>query len=74
MTTPTQAGAIAEAIRAQVRDQPFRTPAGAARVITVSVGVAMLQAQDQSLEDVLHRADQAVYLAKSQGRDQVVLV
>lgn len=40
-------------------------------VITVSTGVATRQHDDKSFEDVLLRADKALYLAKSMGRNRV---
>jgi diguanylate cyclase (GGDEF)-like protein/PAS domain S-box-containing protein len=40
--------------------------------VTASAGVASLRPSDASLEDLLHRADQALYRAKAAGRDRVV--
>ena len=40
--------------------------------ITASLGVAMLRMTDAHPEDVLSRADTALYAAKSRGRNQVV--
>ena len=39
--------------------------------VTVSVGVAVLEEEDQSVADVLHRADQALYRAKEKARNRV---
>lgn len=39
--------------------------------ITVSIGVAILGTVDKNLEDLLKRADQALYQAKEMGRDRV---
>jgi len=41
--------------------------------VTVSVGVAVAQSPDETAQDVLARADQALYRAKNAGRDQVML-
>jgi len=41
--------------------------------VTVSVGVAVAQAPDETPQAVLARADHALYRAKNAGRDQVVL-
>lgn len=39
--------------------------------VTVSVGVASYQLEDQTIDGILQRADQALYHAKNQGRNQV---
>ncbi len=39
--------------------------------ITVSIGVAQLQAQDTEPEELLNRADRCLYTAKSEGRNRV---
>ncbi len=41
--------------------------------VTASFGVAMLHIEDRQPEDVLRRADQALYQAKATGRDRVVV-
>jgi len=41
--------------------------------ITVSIGIAALLKKDNDYEDVLHRADAALYTAKDQGRNQSCL-
>jgi hypothetical protein len=38
---------------------------------TVSIGVAEVNAQDTSFEDILRRADRMMYKAKEAGRNQV---
>ena len=43
-----------------------------APTLTISVGVAQLQA-DESVTSLLSRADDAMYLAKSSGRDHIVI-
>jgi diguanylate cyclase (GGDEF)-like protein len=42
--------------------------------ITASFGVTMLRPNDEDPEQILHRADAALYAAKAAGRDQVVIV
>lgn len=39
---------------------------------TVSIGIALLQEGEQSLSELMHRADLAMYAAKTQGRNRVV--
>lgn len=57
---------LAENVRAQVESTKFSdTPS-----ITCSAGAAVLQ-EGESLKQVLHRADEALYEAKKNGRNQV---
>jgi diguanylate cyclase (GGDEF)-like protein len=39
---------------------------------TVSIGVTTFRPEDQRVEDMMHRADIALYQAKAAGRDRVV--
>jgi diguanylate cyclase len=61
----TQARALGERLRRAV----FEANPGGIRV-TISIGIAARDEQDQ-IEDVLARADAALYRAKRAGRDQV---
>lgn len=40
--------------------------------ITVSIGIATYSWEDKTIDTILQRADQALYLAKSQGRNRVI--
>lgn len=62
--------AVAERLREQVESHPLYTE-GCAVPMTVSVGVAALDAADATWEDVLARADIALYHAKQHGRNRV---
>jgi len=62
---------LAERIRERVRDAVVQTCGGPVRV-TVSIGVAALDHSDIGIEDLLRRADDALYSAKRTGRDRVV--
>ncbi|BDR67545.1 hypothetical protein K144316041_16430 [Clostridium tetani] len=42
--------------------------------ITVSIGVTDLKDQDESLEDIIQRADEALYLAKRNGKNKVISI
>ena len=48
------------------------TNGGAAISITASLGVATVMAGDESLEELLRRADAALYQAKESGRNRVI--
>ncbi|TVP52448.1 MAG: GGDEF domain-containing protein [Halomonadaceae bacterium] len=63
---------VAEKIRQAVAKEPFITSAGSL-TITVSLGVA-LYARGTSVNEVIVRADQALYQAKNNGRNQSVLL
>ena len=60
--------AVAEAVRAAVREHPL-TVAGTEETLTVSVGWAAWEGDD--LAQLLARADRALYEAKEAGRDCV---
>ena len=69
-TNSGRAMEAAERLRAllsQVRIDAVSGPVGA----TVSIGVASNRDEDDSLESILRRADQAMYQAKASGRDRV---
>jgi len=59
--------AVAEKIRTEIRKRRFADNAVA---VTASLGVVDHRPGD-TLEQTLHRADQAMYTAKAEGRDQV---
>jgi diguanylate cyclase (GGDEF)-like protein/PAS domain S-box-containing protein len=62
----------AERMRSQVQAHPVAIEEGGPPLaITVSVGAATLSGPSIRLEDLLHRADEAVYCAKRMGRNQV---
>jgi diguanylate cyclase (GGDEF)-like protein len=63
---------LAERMRRAVADEPVPTRAGPLRV-TISVGLAHLQPTDTSLDQMLARADHALYRAKESGRNRVVV-
>lgn len=61
---------IAERLRRCVADLPVNTIQGPL-LVTISVGVAALSSDCQSLKKLLERADQAMYLAKQKGTNRV---
>lgn len=69
-TRAGQAVEAAERIRSMTASRPIPTDAGDLTV-TVSIGVAAMTAED-SINDLLKRADEALYKAKQSGRNSVV--
>ena len=67
---PACACRIAERVREAVGAAPLAV-GGTVVTMTVSVGVAALEERDQKWEDILHRADEALYHAKQNGRNRV---
>jgi diguanylate cyclase (GGDEF)-like protein len=71
-TIPT-ACELAERVRAAIAASslPLTEDGSSSLSVTISIGVAELDATDASLYDVLGRADKALYNAKSAGRNRV---
>jgi two-component system, cell cycle response regulator len=68
------ASIVAERIRARVAGEPFAIHKGARSIdVTVSIGMAQRQAGDSEPDVLVKRADQALYRAKRDGRNRVVL-
>lgn len=67
-----QAFRVAERLRAAIGVRPVTTDAGEVS-LSVSIGVVSCRSAGQalSLEQLLKRADEALYLAKRQGRNQI---
>ncbi len=61
---------IAERLRGVV-EKAFSNPHNLAPGITISLGVAVLQADTPNLENLIHAADIALYTAKNSGRNRV---
>jgi diguanylate cyclase (GGDEF)-like protein len=72
-TDGQQATKSAERIRKAVKDSMTDYENNSLKV-TVSIGVAVIQSTDNNENDLINRADDALYSAKGKGRDRVVLV
>lgn len=67
-----EAGEVAERVRQAVERQ--RLKSGESRFhVTVSIGVAVGDGRPHTLMDLVKAADQALYTAKQQGRNRVVI-
>jgi diguanylate cyclase (GGDEF)-like protein len=60
---------VAERVIKAVRDEPFRQ-GDLSQAVTVSIGVAAFPRHGRSAAEVLHAADEALYMAKHAGRDR----
>lgn len=67
-----QALEIAQRIRTAAADAVVALPNGQSTRITLSLGLTQLNEQDASLDDLLHKADKALYRAKNSGRNVVM--
>ncbi len=63
---------VAERIRHAVEKSVFTNHDGGHIAVTASIGVTRLQ-QDEPAQESLRRADDALYRAKREGRNQVVV-
>jgi two-component system cell cycle response regulator len=64
---------VAERLRQAVANRPFTAAPGFALNITISAGVSALNGINDSVDTILKQADQALYRAKREGRNCVIL-
>ena len=64
---------LAERIRAEV-EKKLGEQSGLIESVTISLGGTLVALEDQSIDDVIRRADEALYIAKTQGRNRVVIL
>lgn len=65
---------VAERLRYTMAAEMFEMKAaGISQTVTISIGVAMLQ-DDDNLDSLMNRADEALYAAKGAGRNLVVIL
>lgn len=69
-TSVDQAVMVAEKLRTAIAALEFASE-GSPFAITVSIGVAEAEPEDQTVEDLVRRADRALYRAKGDGRNRV---
>jgi diguanylate cyclase (GGDEF)-like protein len=71
-TESEHALAIAQRIRSTVENAVVTLPNGQPVQVTLSLGLTQLKGQDASLDDLLHKADEALYQAKESGRNIIM--
>ncbi|MGA7676522.1 MAG: PleD family two-component system response regulator [Rhizomicrobium sp.] len=64
---------VAERLRKSIETTPIEISRAPGKLtITISIGIAQSENDSDSAEDLLYRADQALYRAKKNGRNRVV--
>jgi two-component system cell cycle response regulator len=63
---------VGERIRKAIASKPFLLGPGSHLTVTASLGVSSLGSAQDTVEDLLKRADRALYRAKREGRNRVV--
>ncbi|MBD0416342.1 PleD family two-component system response regulator [Oryzicola mucosus] len=72
-TDNAAAARVAERIRAEIERMPFEMVSiGKSAPVTISVGVASVNFEGDTVLDIMNRADLALYQAKNSGRNRVV--
>ncbi|MES9991819.1 MAG: diguanylate cyclase [Candidatus Thiodiazotropha sp.] len=66
------AGLLAQRICDEIAANPYQDGA-LVIAVTISIGVSEVEDGDDNIDDLLHRADKALYEAKKRGRNRVVI-
>lgn len=62
---------LAEKIRASVEESVYKKSMDITIHITISIGVSGITPSDETIFDIMKRSDDALYIAKASGRNQV---
>jgi diguanylate cyclase (GGDEF)-like protein len=75
LSQTAEAGArvAAERVRRAIAEAPHTLPGGETLKVTASIGLASAASPKWHLEEMLARADKALYAAKARGRNRVEL-
>jgi len=72
-TEPALANIVAERVREQIAQQPFRVAGRDEPInVTISIGLAGIRHAEDTVAGLVKRADKALYEAKNAGRNRVV--
>ena len=63
-------GRTAERLRRNIEEHAVETH-GESITYTISIGMTQLQESDETIDSLLHRADEALYKAKNNGRNRI---
>ena len=69
-TTLLKAAEIANRLRAEIAELKYEINSTTAVSLTISLGVAQLTGNEEE-NSLIHRVDQALYIAKENGRNKV---
>ena len=64
---------IAQKLQKFIDKEEVRVDATSVCTFSVSMGISGIKKSDKSIEEALNRADKALYKAKENGRDQIVV-
>jgi diguanylate cyclase (GGDEF)-like protein len=62
---------VADRLRRRLADEQILVEGGIPIKFTVSIGMTNARREDDCLDDLIKRADTAMYLAKKRGRNRV---
>ncbi|WP_051000345.1 response regulator [Bradyrhizobium diazoefficiens] len=72
LTSPDVALKIADRLRSQIEGEPFLAEGGKQHIAaTISIGVTNNCGREEMAESLLKRADEALYIAKREGRNRI---
>lgn len=69
-----QASTVAERLRGNLSKIEVNTDSGALVRFTVSIGMTIAENKDELLDDIVKKADKALFQAKAQGRNRVIVL
>ena len=69
-----RASTVAERLRGNLSKIEVSTVNGALIRFTVSIGMTVVENKDDLLDDMIKKTDKALYMAKDQGRNRVVIL
>lgn len=72
-TNSMNARVLADRLRRNIKEENFYDNNDNIFHITVSMGISEFRLSDESNDDIINRADKALYYAKNHGRDMIIL-
>ena len=66
--------AVAEKIRAKIEETKMKYEDDKELLVTISLGISLLNSEDTDIESIITRADKALYESKNTGRNRVSII